>query len=193
MAFDFSKVEFLKTAMKPDHYPKQPLPEIAVVGRSNVGKSSLLNFLFNRKSLVKTSGVPGKTRAVQFFSVDEKLMVVDLPGYGYAKVPTHEKGKWADILDSYFEHREHLKLVLFLLDIRHSPSKEDRLLAEWAGHQELPLLPVFTKADKIKRGQRKNQATKILNALEIDAPYVITSATERLGRNELITQIEGRL
>lgn len=193
MAFDFAHVEFVKTAVVPKDYPKYPLPEIAVVGRSNVGKSSLLNFLFNRKQMVKVSGTPGKTRAVQFFLVDEKLLVVDLPGYGYAKVPAKEKGKWADILDSYFANREELRVVLFLLDIRHSPSKDDRQMAEWASHNDIPLLPVFTKADKIKRGQRKNQATKILNALNMEGPYITTSTSEKIGRNELITAIEGRL
>ena len=189
MAFDFARVEFVKTAVNPKDYPKFPFPEIAVVGRSNVGKSSLLNFLFNRKQMVKVSGTPGKTRTIQFFLVDEKLLVVDLPGYGYAKVPA----QWATALEDYFHHRQQLKVVLFLLDIRHLPSRDDQQMVEWAAHTDLPLLPVFTKADKIKRGQRKNQATKILHALKMDVPYVITSVSEKIGRNELIAAIEGRL
>lgn len=180
---DYKKVEFVKTAIRPEDYPKRLLPEVAVVGRSNVGKSSLLNNLFCRKKMVKTSSTPGKTQALQFFLVDDRLSVVDLPGYGYSKV----RATWAGAIETYFEVREQLKFILFLLDIRREPSPEDMQFIEWA--HDLPYGVVITKADKIKRSQRKGRVDKIMSGLP-DVPHILYSTEEKLGRQELIGMLD---
>lgn len=141
---------FEVTAMLPNQFPKLIMPEIAFSGRSNVGKSSLINKILNRKSLARTSSTPGKTRAINFYKVDN-LRLVDLPGYGYAKVSQAEKQRWADLISAYFESERDLRLVVQLIDIRHSPTQDDLRMIEYMTEYEIPFIIVLTKADKLKK------------------------------------------
>jgi GTP-binding protein len=195
----FRKVEFIKTALKPNGYPVLRdqsgdfLPEIATVGRSNVGKSSLLNHLFRRKNLVKTSSTPGKTQALNFFSTDDELAFVDLPGYGYAKVPKHLRGKWGEMVQAYLEQRTSLKMALFLLDIRRIPNEDDLRFLEWARYYKLPTVLVLTKCDKVKTNEKKNNLKKITEAIGQELPFVTYSVTKNLGRQQLVAMINETL
>lgn len=198
--FSFKNAAFIKTAILPKDYPQLLTPqneemlEIAVAGRSNVGKSSLLNHLFQRKSLVKTSSVPGKTQAINFFTVDEALSVVDLPGYGFAKVPKKIQSTWGKMTQSYMDERKPLRVMLLLLDIRRIPNDEDRQLVEWIAHHEKALLIVLTKVDKVKPNEKRRQTQKILDALPLENPhYVHYSTTKNVGRKELIYLINAAL
>ncbi len=179
---------YLKTE-RGDQYP-----EMAIVGRSNVGKSSLINYLTGVKGMARTSATPGKTQALNYYLVDSTLSLVDLPGYGFAEAPFEMKKKWADLIDSYLEESTQLKLVLLLLDIRRLPSKEDKQFFAWAQYHKKPFLIVFTKIDKVLP---KDIPTNTESALqELDAfgvPYVHTTASKKIGRVELITKINNLL
>jgi GTP-binding protein len=196
--YAFKHPQFIKSATKKSEYPilrtsrGQPYPEVAVVGRSNVGKSSLLNHLFG-KQLVKTSATPGKTQLINFFTIDDRLAFVDLPGYGYAKAPPQTRKQWALMIDEYLYHREALKLLLFLIDIRRTPGEEEKSLIEWARHHHKPFLLILTKADKISKHTRNQEAKRILDALEMDIPYIPYSSTKNIGRDDLIHQIYATL
>jgi GTP-binding protein len=169
------------------------LPEVAVAGRSNVGKSSLLNHLFHTKHLVKTSSMPGKTQAVNFFTF-QRLAFADLPGYGYAKVSQSVKKGWGPMIQSYLAHRESLKLILFLLDIRRIPSDEDLQFLQWVVHHEKAMILVLTKVDKVTLNERKQSLNKILEALgAANIHYVYYSVTKNQGRKELMTMISEAL
>lgn len=190
--YEFKNAKFVKTALWPKDYPilknakGQILPEIAVLGRSNVGKSSLLNHLFQKKGLVKTSSTPGKTQAINFFTVDDALGFVDLPGYGYAKVPLSVRKEWGPMIQNYLEKREQLKLVLFLFDIRRQPTDEDKQLLEWIAHQDKATIMVLTKVDKINLSIRKENTKKILEAFDTEnLHYVHYSVTKNVGWKEL--------
>lgn len=187
---------FVTTAIKPEHYPLirnlhgDEMPEIAVVGRSNVGKSSLLNTLFHQKGLVKTSATPGKTQAINFFACGDELVFADLPGYGYAAVPEAIRRKWAPMIEAYLQKREPLKIILFLLDIRRMPSSEDLQFFEWLVHYEKKVILVFTKVDKVKTAERNQQTKDIFKALGVvSAPFVYFSAPKALGIDELKKKI----
>lgn len=142
------------SAVKPQQYPEGTKPELAVSGRSNVGKSSLINKLVNRKALAKVGKTPGKTQTINFFNINDEWYLVDLPGYGYAKVPQETRMQWGKMMQTYFRLRENLKGVIQLVDIRHQPTEEDRLMMEMLKVNNIPVLVVATKADKIARGQR---------------------------------------
>jgi GTP-binding protein len=195
-AIIFKNAKYVKTALLPKDYPTMRdlsgniLPEIAVAGRSNVGKSSLLNHLFVSKGLVKTSSVPGKTQALNFFTVDDKLAFVDLPGYGYAQVPIKVRKQWGPMIQRYLETRETLKLILFLFDIRRIPNEEDKQLIEWAAYHQKPLILVLTKVDKVTQNEKRSNTQKILHAFDADSlHYVHYSTTKNVGRNELIHKL----
>ena len=141
------------TAIKPEQYPAGDLPEIALVGRSNVGKSSLINSLLNRKGLARVSSEPGKTRGINFYNVDDTMYLVDLPGYGYAKVSRKEKASWAGMIETYLHTRKQLRLVIMLVDIRHTPTGDDRLMYSWILDRGIAHMVIATKADKISRGR----------------------------------------
>jgi GTP-binding protein len=198
--YEFKNPRFIKTAVKPKDYPilrniqGKLLPEIAVAGRSNVGKSSLLNDLFQRKGLVKTSSTPGKTQALNFFVLNEQLSFVDLPGYGYAEVPMEVRRKWGPMIEAYLDSRETLKSLLFLFDIRRLPNDEDRLLIEWAIARHKSLLLVLTKVDKVKQNEKVSQTQKILNLLPFkNLPCVHYSVTKNVGRRELMFWLRAAL
>lgn len=141
------------------------LPEIALVGRSNVGKSSLINHLLNQNKLAKTSATPGKTQLLNFFLVDEQFLLVDLPGYGFAKAPPEAVEKWSRAIDAYINQRSTLKLILLLIDSRRDFSPEDRSLIEWAEHKQIPLLLIFTKTDKLSSSEMKELLEKHSGAI----------------------------
>jgi GTP-binding protein len=192
-----SKAKFVKTAILPKDYPVirnargQILPEVAVAGRSNVGKSSLLNHLFHSKHLVKTSSTPGKTQALNFFIFEDHLAFADLPGYGYAQVPQSVKKQWGPMVRSYLEKRETLKLILFLIDIRRIPNEDDLQLLDWIAHEQKAMILVLTKVDKVNRNERKMNTEKIIESLGAgNVHYVYYSATKNEGRRELLGMIE---
>ena len=150
---DISRSRYECTAVKPDQYPAGDMPEIALVGRSNVGKSSIINSLLNRKGLARVSSEPGKTRGINFYNIDDTLYFVDLPGYGYAKVSKKEKIFWAKMIETYLNTRNQLKLVIMLVDIRHTPTADDKLMYSWILDRGIGHMVIATKADKIPRGQ----------------------------------------
>ncbi len=161
--------EFLLSASTKRQFPAETLPEIAFAGRSNVGKSTLINSLLNRKKLVKTSATPGKTQLINFFKVNDKFYFVDLPGYGYAKVPESVRRKWQNLVEAYLSERKTLRNVVLIVDSRHNPTIQDRQLLEWLKYFQRPSLIVASKIDKLKRGQVKNYLQKIKNNLSIES------------------------
>lgn len=162
---NFNKAEFLTSYGKFSQIPKSDRPEIAFAGRSNVGKSSLINKIFNRKSLARVSATPGKTVTINFYSL-ENIHIVDLPGYGYAKVAKTEKQRWAGLIEGYLQADRELDLVFQLVDFRHPPTKDDILMINFLIDSEIPFVVVLTKADKLKKTQREER----LEALKSELP-----------------------
>jgi GTP-binding protein len=184
---NFETVTFIKSVYALSECPTGDLPEIAFVGRSNVGKSSLLNCLLKKKGLAKTSSRPGKTQALNFFRLDESCHFVDLPGYGFAKVPLEMKKAWNKVMFGYLQDRAQLGMVVQLLDARHKPSEKDLDMLEILDDAEVPTLIVATKIDKLKRGERKKNLKRIQDTLELhdDAVIVPFSSETGEGRKEL--------
>ena len=180
------QAEFVTSATEPKGYPTNGLPEIAFAGRSNVGKSSLINCLLNRKKLVKTSSTPGKTRLINFFSVNDHIGFVDLPGYGYAKVSMKERQKWQPMVEEYLSTRETLHGVVLLVDARRLPSADDLVLAEYLAGLEMPVAGVLTKVDKLKRNELAKQQKAMRERFGPEArKFLLFSAQTRRGREEL--------
>jgi len=177
-----AKAEHAATAVKPSQFPETGWPEVAFVGRSNVGKSSLINALLNRKKLARTSGTPGKTRTINFFNVEDRLYFVDLPGYGYAKVSKSESAKWGEMVDGYLKDRPQLKHIFLLMDIRHEPSVGDRQIHEWCIHYNLPYTIIATKSDKIKKSQVQKHLAVIRKTLGEESPPLPFSSESWEGR-----------
>lgn len=178
---------FIISAVKPEGYPKDDLPEIAFVGRSNVGKSSLINSLLNRKRLVKVSSNPGKTRTINFFLVNDCIIFVDLPGYGYAAVSKTEKLKWADMIETYLHGRRNLKSVVLLVDIRHKPTEDDKIMYNFIKSYNKSAIVVATKLDKISKNKIQKNTNIIRSTLNLDdndflIPY---SSVSHIGRDLL--------
>jgi GTP-binding protein len=191
----FSHAQFIISAYHDEQFPNlqllsgAPMPEIAIVGRSNVGKSSLINHLLNKRKLAKTSGTPGKTQALNFFTVDENLAIVDLPGYGFAQVSYEIKQQWSKLIDLYFQKRTTLKLILLLLDSRHMPTEEDCAFVRWASFSQIPLLLLFTKSDKINQRDRRRNALASLEILKMPLSFIHYSIKESRARLELINTL----
>ena len=183
---------YLKSAMKPTDYPHDGRPEIAFCGKSNVGKSTLMNILLNKKGLAKTSARPGKTQTVNFFDVNDSVRFVDLPGYGFAKVSKNLRNKWADAMTSYLMHREPLRLVCQLLDARHKPTHADMDLINLVADAEVPTLLVATKVDKLKKKEKAASLRRIRETLELDdeALLIPFSALTREGLHPLWNVID---
>ena len=181
------KCEFIKSAVLKDQYPDLDLPEIAFSGRSNVGKSSLINSLLNRKKLVKVSSNPGKTRLINFFLINEQFVLVDLPGYGYAAVSKSEKQSWGKMIEDYLMSRENLKNVVLLVDIRHEPTADDKLMYEFLKYYKRSVIIVATKLDKITRSSVNKNLNIIKQKLEIDENDILIpySSENHAGREEL--------
>ena len=173
--------------------PENTLPEIAFAGKSNVGKSSLINALMNRKSLARTSAQPGKTQTINFYNINQALYYVDLPGYGYAKVSQAEKAKWGKMIENYLHKSKMLRCVFLLLDIRHEPSANDKLMYEWIVSQGLRPVIIATKLDKINRSQVKKQVKLLRDGLGLTTEDLVFpfSALSKQGREEIWEYIEG--
>lgn len=169
-----TSLEFVKSATKSSHYPESQLPEVAFVGRSNVGKSSLINSLVNRKRFARTSSTPGRTRLVNFFRVNKRFCFVDLPGYGYAKVPLEVRKSWGPIVETYLKGRQSLGLVVVILDIRRNPSEDDLMLIDWLSHYDKQMLFVLTKADKLSKNKIIVHRRMIRETLQVDDAALIT-------------------
>ncbi|MFC3748186.1 ribosome biogenesis GTP-binding protein YihA/YsxC [Paenibacillus sp. GCM10012306] len=146
-----NNAEFIISAVGPDQYPDDALPEIALAGRSNVGKSSLINRMINRKNLARTSSTPGKTQHMNYYLVNENMYFVDFPGYGYAKVSKTQRATWGKMVEKYLAERDTLKLVLLVVDLRHPPTSNDKMMFDWLKHYDIPMCVVATKADKIPK------------------------------------------
>ena len=178
--------EFITSATKPSQYPPELLPEIAFAGRSNVGKSSLINTLVNRKRLVKTSSTPGRTQLINFFDINQQMGFVDLPGYGYAKVPVAVRKKWGPMIEAYLSKRETLIGVVVILDIRRIPKQEETDLLNWLNHYALSCILVLTKTDKLSKNKQAKQHQLIARTLERgEDDFILFSAKSRRGRDQL--------
>lgn len=180
-----NKTDIAATAVRPDQFPETGLPEVVFAGKSNVGKSSLINAMLGRKSLARTSQNPGKTRTINFYDVEDKLYFVDIPGYGYARVSKSESQKWGEMIESYLQGRQALKRVFLLVDIRHEPSENDKMLYEWFAHYGLPFTLVATKSDKLKRSQVQKHLAMIRRGLGAPEPPLPFSSETKDGREQL--------
>lgn len=172
--------------------PQNTMPEIAFAGKSNVGKSSLINALMNRKSLARTSGQPGKTQTINFYNINQALYFVDLPGYGYAKVSREEKEKWGKMVEKYLHQSKVLRAVFLLIDIRHDPSANDKLMYDWICANGFHPIVIATKADKINRSQLQKQVKAVRQGLGVDKDTVVIpfSAQTKQGRDEIYEIID---
>lgn len=188
--------EFVISAVGPKQYPADHLPEIALAGRSNVGKSSLINKFVNRRSLARTSSKPGKTQTLNFYRINNNAFYfVDLPGYGFAQVSQAEKDKWAKFIDAYLTKRENLCGVIQLVDLRHPPTKDDVNMYEWLMHLHRDVLVVGTKCDKISRGQWQKHIKQVREGLKAgkSQPILVFSAETGQGLEELHAWVESRI
>lgn len=177
--------EFVKSATLPSQYPEGVLPEIAFAGRSNVGKSSLINTITRKKNLARTSSTPGCTRLINFFTVNNQISLVDLPGYGYAKAPIVSKREWGPMIETYLMHRESLESVIVILDVRREPSEQDLTLIDWLRHYEIIPTIVLTKIDKVSRSQAKVRQRKIKELLGLNADPILFSARTSEGKDAI--------
>ena len=186
------KAELEAVAVKPSQYPEDNMIEIAFAGRSNVGKSSLLNLLTNRKSLARVSGSPGKTRTINFYRINDEFRIVDLPGYGYAKASKAEQATWGEMMEKYLENRQGLKVVAQLVDIRHAPSKQDIQMYEYLRYYGLDGLVVLTKADKVSRNEQNKNTAMIRKALDLvpEDRIIPVSALKRTGYENLLAEFD---
>lgn len=187
MKFPIQKAEIVISAVEEEQYPSLNLPEVAIAGRSNVGKSSMINSLLNRKKLARTSSKPGRTRTINFYNIEDELMFVDVPGYGYAKVSKGELEKWGNMMENYFSTRENLELAILIVDFRHKPTQQDVQMYEYLKYLDIPVLIAATKADKVKRGvhnRHMNQVMSTLNVFEGDIVIPFSAITGE-GKDEI--------
>lgn len=186
------QAEFVISAASSSQYPKDNLPEVALVGRSNVGKSSLINCLAGRRGLAKVSGTPGKTRLLNFYRINNRFYWVDLPGYGYAQVSKQMRREWRELIEGYLTERENLRGVIHLLDLRHPPTADDVQMHLWLRENNLPFVLVATKADKVSRGQWPSHVRTIRQFLNLEDsfPVVLFSAKNGLGAAEILREME---
>ncbi len=178
----------LKMTTSKKDYPQLELPEVALAGRSNVGKSSLINALVSRRNLAYISGRPGKTRTINFYKIEDKFILVDLPGYGYARVSKGERMKWGQMIDEYLNNRDNLRGIVQILDIRHEPTELDQKMFNWIKTVGIPFLLVATKCDKISKGKWQHHSMRIINSLDKSIEWdklVPFSAVKGTGRNEV--------
>lgn len=182
-----NNVELTAVCGRKEQYPNTELPEVAFVGKSNVGKSSLINCMVNRKSLARTSQNPGKTRTINFYNVENIVHFVDLPGYGYARAAKSEIAKWGKMIEEYLLERSQLKSIILLIDIRHEPSDNDKIMYDWLKHYGYKIIIVTTKSDKLKRSQINKHISIISKSLQLDKDNLLVpfSSETKDGRERL--------
>jgi GTP-binding protein len=189
---EIKQAEFIISAVKKAQFPVTGFPEVAFVGRSNVGKSSIINAITNRKKLVKVSSTPGKTKLINFFLINNNSYFVDLPGYGYAKVSKEKKSSWNEIIETYLYKRRQVELILLLVDIRHLPSEDDKIMYQWIRGRGVPHLIIATKADKVPRGQVRKKLDEIKQAFDADDGVLLIpfSSETKQGKDEIWNHID---
>ena len=192
MLMNVTSAEFVKSAFKESDWPSDSRPEIAFLGRSNVGKSSLINDLLGVRGLARTSSTPGRTQSLNFFSINDRFRFVDLPGFGFARVPQHIKSGWGDMVTSYLAKRRQLVLSIHIVDSRHEPTKQDLQLHEWLEHSDKPRLTVATKSDKLSNNELRKNLEHIRNVLN-DQSVLVYSAKTGHGRDELWRAIKSAI
>jgi GTP-binding protein len=182
-----TNAEFIISAIGPAQYPDDGLPEIGLAGRSNVGKSSLINKMIMRKNLARTSSQPGKTQQLNYYRINDNMYFVDVPGYGYAKVSKAQRAAWGKMIEAYFRERDALRLVLLVVDLRHPPTEDDAMMHQWLVHYEVPVVVVATKADKVAKSRWPTHVKQVRATLGLhaDIPLVLFSAETGQGRQEL--------
>lgn len=183
MELNTHNADLLLSATNKSHYPQDHIPEIAMAGRSNVGKSSFINGILNRKNLARTSSKPGKTQLLNFFNIDDQLRFVDVPGYGYAKVSKKEREKWGKMIEEYLTSRENLQAVVSLVDFRHAPSQDDLQMYDFLKYYEIPVILVATKVDKIPKSRWNKHEKMIKDKLDFDPSddFVLFSSETKYG------------
>ena len=188
------KSKFVKSMSAFAAFPGQGLPEIAMVGKSNVGKSSLINNMTGNSKLARTSSEPGKTRLVNLYLINEAFFLVDLPGYGFAKAPKQEKQKWAEMIEGYLRGSEHLKRVFQLVDVRHAPTEDDQLMVEYLRHYDIPFTVVATKADKLSKAQRGRSIPVICRTFGVQPwEVMVNSSKDGTGKDKLLELIAAEI
>jgi GTP-binding protein len=186
--------KYVISAASPAQFPKRPIPHFVFAGRSNVGKSSILNKILGRKGLAKTSGKPGKTRYINYFLINDRFYFVDLPGYGYAKVSKAERHSWQQLIEAYLTQTDHIRMLFSLVDARHDPSPLDTQLQDWLLHYHLPFKVLLTKSDKLSRNKAANQVNRHSRLLEVPRSDIILSSAETgLGVNTIWKSINEQL
>jgi GTP-binding protein len=191
MNLNIQKVEFIRSAVKKEDFPRDQLPQVVFSGRSNVGKSSVINRLLNRKNIARVGSAPGKTIHINYFLIDEKLYLVDLPGYGYAKVSKAERDRWGRLIETWFADTELMTLGVMLVDIRHKPTADDCIMAEWYKFCGKPFVVLANKQDKIKKSELLPNVERIRTTLGLSEETAVIpfSAEKGVGRQELLDQI----
>ncbi|MFP3323702.1 ribosome biogenesis GTP-binding protein YihA/YsxC [Planococcus sp. SIMBA_160] len=188
-------VELVISAVRPAQYPETELPEFALAGRSNVGKSSFINKLIGRKSMARISSKPGKTQTLNFYKIEEELFFVDVPGYGYAKVSKSEREAWGKMIETYITSREQLRAVVQIVDLRHPPSKDDQMMYDFMKHYGIPCIIIATKADKIPKGKWDKHKKIVREGLDMEKgdPLIVFSSETGLGQEAAWEEIEKRM
>lgn len=186
-----NKAELIISAVKSEQYPNNRLPEIALAGRSNVGKSTFINKLLTRKNLARTSSKPGKTRTLNFYNINDDLIFVDVPGYGYAKVSKVERASWGKMIETYLSEREELRGIVQIVDLRHKPSAEDIQMYEYLKYFELPVIVIATKADKVSKNKRPKNLKQVKETLQLEKEdkIILFSSETGQGKDEAWKEI----
>ena len=195
MTLNTQKAEFIRSAAAPRDFPRDMLPQVAFAGRSNVGKSSVINRLLNRKNFARVGSAPGKTTHINYFLIDQKLYLVDLPGYGYAKVSQSEKERWAKLIQSWFDDPSLMSLGVLIVDARHKPTADDKVMADYFKSTGRPYVVVANKLDKLKKSELEPNMSRIRETLELpdDVKLIPFSAEKGTGRDELLRLIIGHM
>ena len=190
-----TQAEIVMSAVKPEQYPTDGFPEFALAGRSNVGKSSFINKMINRKGLARTSSKPGKTQTLNFYKLNETIFFVDVPGYGYAKVSKTEREAWGKMIETYITTREPLRAMLLIIDLRHKPSADDVMMYDFLKHYEIPTIVIATKADKIPKGKWQKHLKVVRDTLDLAKgdEIILFSSETGLGKDKAWNAIQARI
>lgn len=188
-------VEMIGSFVRPEQFPEDGLPEFALAGRSNVGKSSFINRMIGRKAMARISSKPGKTQQLNFYKIEEQLYYVDVPGYGYAKVSKSERAAWGRMIEQYFMVREQLRAVVLIVDIRHNPTSDDCMMYDFLKHYNIPVIVVATKADKIPKGKWDKHKKIVRETLQMEKQdsLIVFSSEKGLGLEQAWAEIESRM